>query len=60
LGCRHNPYLFDTFIDDIMKYIIEESTHAPIAGKQTVSGLMFADNLAIGSFTASSLQMGID
>jgi hypothetical protein len=43
-----------------MKYITEESKHAPIAGKQTVPGLMFADNLAIGSFTASSLQIGID
>jgi hypothetical protein len=37
-----------------MKYIIEENTPAPIAGKQTLTGLMFVDNLVIGSFTASS------
>jgi hypothetical protein len=43
-----------------MKYISEEITHAPIVGKQTIPGLMFADNLAIASFTASSLQIGID
>jgi len=43
-----------------MKYISEEITHAAIVGKQTIPGLMFADNLAIGSFTASGLQMGID
>jgi hypothetical protein len=43
-----------------MKYVIEESTHTPIVGKQTVLGFIFADNLAIGSFTASSLQIGID
>jgi len=43
-----------------MKYISEESTHAPIVGKQNISGLIFADNLETGSFTASSLQIGID
>jgi hypothetical protein len=48
------------FIDDDMKYITEESTYAPIVGKQTIPGLMFADNLAVASFTASSLQIGID
>jgi hypothetical protein len=43
-----------------MKYISEDNTHAPRVGKQTIPGLMFADNLAIGSFTASSLQIGSD
>jgi hypothetical protein len=47
-------------VDDIMKYINEESTYAPIEGKQTIPGLMFADNLTIGSFTASGVQLGID
>jgi len=43
-----------------MKYISEVNTHAPRVGKQNIHGLMFADNLAIGSFTASSLQTGSD
>jgi hypothetical protein len=47
-------------VDDIMKYISEEITQAPIVGNQTIPGLMFADNLAIGSFAASGLQIGID
>ena len=43
-----------------MKCIIEESTYAPIVDEQTIPGLMFVDNLAIGTFTASGLQRGID
>ena len=43
-----------------MKYISEDNTHEPRVDKQTIPGLMFADNLAIGSFTARSLQIGSD
>jgi len=39
-----------------MKYISENNTHAQRVGTHTIPGLMFADNLAIGSFTASSLK----
>jgi hypothetical protein len=34
--------------------------HAPVIGKMSIPGLMFADDLAIGSFTVNGLQRGID
>jgi hypothetical protein len=59
-GCSLSPYLFIIFIDDIMGYISEGNVHAPVIGKVSILGLMFADNLAIGSFAANGLQRGID
>jgi hypothetical protein len=45
---------------DDMVYISEGNVHAPVIGKISIPGLMFADDLAIGSFTVSGLQRGID
>jgi hypothetical protein len=59
-GCSLSPYLFNIFIDDIMDYISEGNVHAPVIGKVSIPGLMFADDLAIGSFTVNGLQRGID
>jgi hypothetical protein len=39
------------FIDDIMDYTGEGNFHAPVKGKMSIQGLLFADNLAIGSFS---------
>jgi hypothetical protein len=58
-GCSLSPYLFNIFIDDIMDYI-SENVHAPVIGRISIPGLMFADDLAIGSFTINDLQRGID
>jgi hypothetical protein len=55
-GCSLSPYLFNIFIDDIMDYIDEDNVHAPVTGKMSIPGLMFADDLAIGSFTVNGLQ----
>jgi hypothetical protein len=43
-----------------MNYISEGNVHAPVIGKMSVPGLMFADSLAIGSFTVNGLQRGTD
>jgi hypothetical protein len=43
-----------------MDYISEGDVHAPVIGKMSIPGLMFADDLAIGSFTVNGLQRGID
>jgi hypothetical protein len=59
-GCSLSPYLFNIFIDDIMNYISESYVHAPVIGKMSIPGLMFAEDLAIGSFTVNGLQRGID
>jgi hypothetical protein len=50
-GCSLSPYLFNIFIDDIMDFISEGNVHAPVIRKMSIPGLMFADDLAIGSFS---------
>jgi hypothetical protein len=43
-----------------MDYISEGNVHASVIEKMTIPGLLFADCLAIGSFTVNGLQRGID
>jgi hypothetical protein len=43
-----------------MGYIGESNVYAPITGKMPIPGLLFADSLAIRSFTVSGLQREID
>jgi hypothetical protein len=43
-----------------MDYIGEGNAHAPVIGNISIPGLMFADNVATGSFTVNGLQRGID
>jgi hypothetical protein len=59
-GCSLSPYLFNIFIDDIMEHISEGNVHAPVIGKMSIPGLMFAADLAIGSFTVNGLKRGTD
>jgi hypothetical protein len=59
-GCSLSPYLFNIIIDDITDYISEGNVHAPAIGKMSIPGLMFADDLTIGSLTVNGLQRGID
>jgi hypothetical protein len=52
--------LFNIFIYDFINFIIESNVNVPIIGKTSVSVLLFAGDLAIGSLTVNGLQKGID
>jgi hypothetical protein len=43
-----------------MDYISEGNVYAPVIGKVSISGLLFADDLAIGLLTINRLQTGTD
>jgi hypothetical protein len=59
-GCSLSPNLFNIFIDDIIDNISKDNVHAQVIGKMSIPVLIFADDLAIGSFTENGLQRGID
>jgi hypothetical protein len=52
--------LFNIFIDDIIDYIGKGNPHAPVIGTTTISGVLFADDLAFASFTINGLQKAVD
>jgi hypothetical protein len=58
-GCSLSQYLFNIFINDNMEYINVDNSNAPSIG-QTIPGLLFADDLAVLSFTSNGLQKEID
>jgi hypothetical protein len=55
-----SPCLSNIFIDDVMDAISEGNVHAPAIEKMSISGLLFANDLAIGSFAVNGLERGID
>jgi hypothetical protein len=59
-GCSLKPHLFNIFIDDVLDNVSEGNTHAPAVGKMSIPGLLYADELAIGSVTVTGLQNGVD
>jgi hypothetical protein len=59
-GCILSLYVFNTFINDVIVYINKYNVHAPMIGKMSVPGLLFAYDLAIGSFTVNGLEKGTD
>jgi hypothetical protein len=59
-GCSLSPYLFNIFINDIVEYICVDNSQSPSIGPITISGLLFADDLAVSSFTNNGLQKKID
>jgi hypothetical protein len=54
-GYSLSPGLFNIFTDDIIVYINKGNIRAPILGKNTVPGLLFADYLAVWKFTVKGL-----
>jgi hypothetical protein len=50
-GCSLSPYVFNIFIDNVIDCISKCNVYAPIIGTITIPGLLFADDLDIGSFT---------
>jgi hypothetical protein len=59
-GCSLSPYSFDIFVNDIIEHINVDNSHAPSIGRITIPGLLFADDLAVSSFTINGLQKEID
>jgi hypothetical protein len=59
-GCGLSPYLFNSFINDIIDYIDKEETHSPVIRELKIPGLFFADDLAVASFTSHGLQKKIE
>ena len=45
-------------MDNITDYTSVENSYTPILGKQMAPALLFAIDLAIGSYTISGLQKG--
>jgi hypothetical protein len=58
--CSLSPYLFNIFIDDIIRYVSKANPHAPTVSDVTIPGLLYADDLAIGAFTVNGMQKAID
>ena len=58
-GCGLSPYLFNIFINDIIDYIDKEETHSPVIWELKIPGLLFADDLALASFTSHGLHKKI-
>jgi hypothetical protein len=56
--CSLRPCVF-IFIND-MEYINIDNYLAPLIGGTTISGLLFADDLVMSSFTNNGLQKEID
>jgi hypothetical protein len=52
--------LFNILTEDIIYYTGGGSAHAPMVGGMSIPGLLFAHNLAIGSFVVNGLQKGTD
>jgi hypothetical protein len=59
-SCSLSPYLFNSFIDDIIGYVSKANPHAPTIGDVIIPGLLYADDLAIGAFTINVVQKAID
>jgi hypothetical protein len=53
-GCSLSPYLFNIFIDDDIDYISEGNVYV------LVIELLFADDVAIRSFSVNRIERGID
>lgn len=58
-GCSSSSDLFDIFIDGIIDYINEGNAYSSVVQKQTIPGILFADDLAVGSFAINSAACGI-
>jgi hypothetical protein len=55
-----SPYFFNIFINDSIDYIDKEETHSKVIRELKIPGLLFADDLAVASFTSHGLQKKIE
>ena len=50
-GCGLSPYLFNGTVNDILEYLDTDRKYSTVINGLRILGLLFADNLAIASFT---------
>lgn len=48
------------FIDDIVDFIEEGNTHAPLSGEVSTPAVLYAGRLALGALTVQTLQKRVD
>jgi hypothetical protein len=48
--------LLNNFINNTIDYVDKEETHSPVILELKITGLLFADDLAVASFTSRGLQ----
>jgi hypothetical protein len=54
-GVRQGCSLFYIFIEDVVDCITEGNRHSPVVGELTIPYLLFAEDIAVGSFTINGL-----
>jgi hypothetical protein len=59
-GCALLPALFNVYIVGILSKLDEASIHPPTMRNRNVSGLLFADDLAVGTTTSIGMQKAIN
>jgi hypothetical protein len=59
-GCGLSPYLFNTFINDIIGKLDTEEIYSPVISELRISPLLFADDFAIASFTCYWLHKNVE
>jgi hypothetical protein len=55
-----SPALFNMYIDGILSKLDEANIHPPTMRNRNVSGLLFADDLAVGTTTGIGMQRAIN
>jgi hypothetical protein len=59
-GCALSPALFNIYIDGILSKLDEANIHPPTLRNRNVSGLLFADDLAVRTTTNTGMQRAIN
>jgi hypothetical protein len=59
-GCALSPALFNIYIDGILSKLDEADIHPPTMRNRNVPGLLFADDLAVGTTTSIGMQRAIN
>jgi hypothetical protein len=59
-GCALSPALFNIYIGGILSKLDDVNIHPPTMRNRYVSGLLFADDLAVGTTTSIGMQRAIN
>jgi hypothetical protein len=54
------PEYIQFLIDDVIENVTELNMQAPVIGDLAISGLLYADDLAVAAFMVNGLQKAID